>query len=44
VEEVDETHYWLEIISITNLSVEKEELNRLTDMAKAKESSYKSKN
>ncbi len=52
VEEADESHYWLEIISDTNLSIEKEELNRLTKeaieitkiMAKAKDSCYKSKN
>jgi four helix bundle protein len=48
VEEADESEYWLEIISETNLSEEKEELYRLTKeaneitkiMTKAKNSTY----
>jgi len=52
VEEVDETEYWLEIISESNLSDDKEELIRLSNeaneltkiMSKAKNSSYQINN
>jgi four helix bundle protein len=51
VEEIDETEYWLEIISESNLFDDKEELIRLSNeaneltkiMAKAKNSSYQNK-
>ena len=49
VEEVDESEYWLEVIKDTNLSNDKNELERLLKevnelnkiMSKAKDSSYK---